>query len=58
MIGRDTSIEDRIVIRRIRVKSIFLVVKRSSVGLLVGANTMEYFGICAQPGVGSCTWGN
>ena len=58
MIGRDTSIEDRIVMRPIKVKTIFLVVKRSSVGLLIGANTMEYFGICAQPGVGSCTWGN
>ena len=58
MIGRDTNITDSIVMRPITVQTVFLVVKRSSVSLLIGANTMEYFGICAQPGLGSSVWGN
>ena len=58
MIGRDTEISDTVVMRPITIKTVFLVVKRCSVGLLIGANTMEYFGICAQPGLGSSVWGN
>ena len=58
MIGRDTNITNRVVMRPIKVQTVFLVGKRSSVGLLIGANTMQYFGINAQPGLGSSIWGN
>ena len=58
MVGRDTEITDRVVMRPIKIKTLFLVVKRCSVGMMIGANTMRYFGVCAQPGLGSSIWGN
>ena len=56
--GRTTTITDRVEMHMAKISTVFLVLKRCSVPLLMGSVSMSYFGIQSQAGSGVTTWGN
>jgi hypothetical protein len=58
MTGRTTAISDRVEMSTAKISTVFLVLKRCSVPILMGSLSMAYYGVNAQPGSGTTTWGN
>ena len=58
MHGRTTALTDRVEFQTAKISTVFMVLKRCSVPILMGSLSMAYFIVNAQPGSGTTLWGN